>query len=100
MTNYWSYIVMFLSGIIAGLVLYVKIKAPDQVINDNQRIGKIKSRGTGNTQSTSLVRGSLDPDSDPGEKKSLLDRIFPGREFRRLARKERREARLRDTDPP
>jgi len=100
MTNYWSYFAMFLSGIIAGLVLYIKIKAPDQVINDNQRIGKIKSRGAGNTQSTSLVRSSFDPDSGLAEKKSLLDRIFPGREFRRLARKERREARLKHTDPP
>lgn len=100
MTNYWSYLAMFLSGIIAGLVLYVKIKAPDQVINDNQRIGKIKNRGEGNTQSTTLVRDPSDQNCENTVNYSLLDKIFPGRVFRRLARKERREARLRDTDPP
>lgn len=91
---------MFLSGIIAGLVLYVKIKAPDQVINDNQRIGKIKSRGQGSTQSTTLFKESLDPLDDQSDKKNLIDRIFPGRELRRMARKARRESRLNAPDPP
>jgi len=91
---------MFLSGIIAGLVLYVKIKSPDQVINQNHRIGKIKSRGQGSIQSTSLFKRSLDPLCDQSDKKNLLDRIFPGRELRKVVRKERREARLNAPDPP
>jgi len=100
MTNYWIYFAMFLSGIIAGLVLYVKIKSPDQVINQNHRIGKIKSRGQGSIQSTSLFKGSLDPQIGESDKKNLFDRIFPGRELRRVACKERREARQKAKNPP
>ena len=100
MTNFWGYIAIFFFGIIAGLIIYIRIKDPDTVINDNQRIGKIKSRGAGSEQTTSLVRGAIDPLSDQAEKKPLLERIFPGRELRKVVRKERREARLHDTDPP
>ena len=100
MTNFWGYIAVFFFGIIAGLVIYIRIKNPDTVINDNQRIGKIKSRGAGSTQTTSLVRGAMDPVSDQAEKQPLLNRIFPGREIRRVTRKERREARQKLTDPP
>ena len=100
MTNFWPYIAIFMTGVIAGLLTYIKMKDPDTVINDNQRIGKIKSRGSGSAQTTSLVRAALDPDSDPADKKPLLDRIFPGRELRRVVRKERREARIQVTDPP
>jgi len=100
MTNFWGYIAVFFFGIIAGLVIYIRIKNPDTVINDNQRIGKIKSRGAGSTQSTSLVRAAVGPVIDQAEKKSLLDRVFPGRELRRVTRKERREARIQVTDPP
>ena len=100
MTNFWGYIAVFFLGTIAGLVIYIRIKNPDTVINENQRIGKIKSRGAGSTQTTSLVRAAPDQVSDPVEKKPLLDRIFPGRELRRVTRKERREARLQAKDPP
>ena len=100
MTTFWPYIAIFMTGVIAGLLIYIKIKDPDTIINDNQRIRKIKSRGTGSAQSTSLVRAGLDPKNDPTDKKPLLDRIFPGREHRRVVRKERREARIHATDPP
>ena len=100
MTNFWGYIAIFFFGIIAGLVIYIRIKNPDTVINDNQRIGKIKSRGAGSTQTISLIRAATDQVSDQAKKKPLLDRIFPGRELRRVTRKERREARLQAKDPP
>ena len=100
MTNFWNYIAIFFFGIIAGLVIYIRIKNPDTVINDNQRIGKIKSRGAGSTQTTSLARAAEDSAVDQTEKKSLLDRVFPGRKLRRVIRKERREAKLHDADPP
>ena len=48
MKNFWTYISTLFAGIIAGMMIYLKLDGPDTVINDNQRIGKIKQRGTGN----------------------------------------------------
>ena len=103
MTNFWSYFAIFLAGIVAGLVIYIKIKKPDTVNNESLSVGKIKSRGDGSTQSTTL--DILDNLSTAAEnKKSLLDRLFPGRQLRKAARLERRqarrEARLNAAEPP
>ena len=47
MEKIWSYLTTLLAGVIAGLLIFLKLKDPDQVINDNQSIGKLKQRGTG-----------------------------------------------------
>ncbi len=90
MTNFWPNVAIFFVGIICGLVIYIKMKNPDTIINDNQRIGKIKSRGTGSAQTTSLVRAALDPNNVPAARKPLLDRIFPGRKLRRVTQRKKR----------
>ncbi len=104
MTNLWVYVAIFLSGIIAGLVIYIKIKDPETVINENQRIGKIKNTGDGATQNTSLVRELLDLTGKPLPKKPLLDKLLPGRAERKAARllrrNARREAKLDESQPP
>ncbi len=103
MTNFWSYFAIFLTGIIAGLILYIKIKRPDTVNNESLTVGKIKSRGDGSSQNTTL--DMLDKLAESAEnKKPLLDRIFPGRQLRKAARLERRQARreakLNPVEPP
>jgi len=56
----WTYLSTLLAGIIAGLLIFLKLKDPDQVINDNQRIGKLKQRREGNN-STVEKGDSLQP---------------------------------------
>jgi len=46
-----------MAGIIAGLLIFLKLKEPDQVINDNQQIGKLKQRGDG-AQSIDMLKES------------------------------------------
>jgi len=50
----WSYITTLLTGVIAGLLIFLKLKDPDTVINDNQSIGKLKQRGDGALQNVDL----------------------------------------------
>jgi len=85
MEMFWSYITTLLAGVIAGLLIFLKLKNPETVINDNQQIGKLKQRGDG-TQTIEL------------QKETELSRKEL-RVARRLQRKrERQENRLRD--PP
>jgi hypothetical protein len=56
MKTFWTYIATLFAGIIAGLLIFLKLKDPDSVINDNQRIGKVKQRGEGNTGSLVLQK--------------------------------------------
>ena len=55
MEKFWSYIVTLFAGVIAGLLIFLKLKDPDQVINDNTRIGKMKQRGQGNDANVTIV---------------------------------------------
>lgn len=85
MEKFWSYITTLLAGVIAGLLIFLKLKNPETVINDNQQIGKLKQRGNG-TQTVEL------------QKETELSRKEL-RVARRLQRKRaRQEKRLRD--PP
>jgi hypothetical protein len=98
MTNPWGYFAIFLSGIIAGLVLYIRIKRPDTVNNESLSVGKIKSSGEGSTQNTTL--DLLDKlSSGVQNRKPLIDRLLPGRRLRVQARAERRLARRADPPP-
>lgn len=101
--NPWSYIAIFMAGVIAGLLIYIKIRRPDIVNNQSLSVGKIKSRGDGSEQNTTLelmdkIQGATEV------RKPLLDKLFPGREQRKAARIERRnarrEARLKPQNPP
>lgn len=85
MEKFWSYITTLLAGVIVGLLIFLKLKNPETVINDNQQIGKVKQRGDG-TQTVELQKGT-----EPSRKEQRV--------ARRLQRKhERQENRLRD--PP
>jgi len=55
MEKFWSYIVTLFAGVIAGLLIFLKLKDPDQVINDNTQIGKMKQRGQGNDANVTIV---------------------------------------------
>ena len=54
MKTIWTYITTLFAGIIAGLLIFLKLDGPETVINDNTRIGKIKQRGQGNTADISI----------------------------------------------
>ena len=54
MEKFWSYIVTLFAGVIAGLLIFLKLKEPDQVINDNTQIGKMKQRGQGNNANITI----------------------------------------------
>ena len=55
MEKFWSYIVTLFAGVIAGLLIFLKLKDPDQVINENTQIGKMKQRGQGNDANITIV---------------------------------------------
>ena len=55
MEKFWSYIVTLFAGVIAGLLIFLKLKEPDQVFNDNTQIGKMKQRGQGNDANVTIV---------------------------------------------
>ncbi len=80
MKTFWSYVSTFLSGVIAGLVMFLKMKDPDQVINENNKIGKVKQYGDGNNADLDVG------DHVPVSRKEI-------RQERRAERRARREAR-------
>ena len=49
-----TYITTLFAGIIAGLLLFLKLDGPETVINDNTTIRKMKQRGQGNTADISI----------------------------------------------
>jgi len=77
----WSYITTLLAGVIAGLLIFLKLKDPDTLINENQHIGKLKQRGT-----QPSVEMQIEPEISGRE-------IRQARKAKRIARRrERREA--------
>lgn len=96
MTKIWTYISTFMAGIITGLLLFLRLKDPEVVVNDNQRIGKVKQRGDGAVQSTELSERETKRKGDKengrkGEKEPTERQAR--RAARRLERRERREKR-------
>ena len=61
MKSFWTFISTLLAGVVAGLLIFLKLKGPDQVVNDNTRIGKLKQRGQGNDSSVTVP----DPQGQP-----------------------------------
>jgi uncharacterized membrane protein len=87
MKNFWSYISAFLSGIIAGLLIFLKAKNPDQVINENNKIGKVKQIGDGNNADLEIG------DHLPETRKEIRQRRRAERRARREERRAEREKR-------
>ena len=54
MKTFWTYITTLFAGIIAGLLIYLKLDGPETVINDNTTIRKMKQRGQGNIADISI----------------------------------------------
>jgi hypothetical protein len=82
MKTIWTYITTLFAGIIAGLVIFLKLDGPETVINDNTRIGKIKQRGQGNSAAVTV---DPEPIVAPGEPDTGVTRK-EARLLRRLAR--------------
>ena len=86
MKTIWTYITTLFAGIIAGLLLFLKLDSPETVINDHTTIGKMKQRGQGNAASTTIDHpidqsaGETSP-NDPKEAR-LLRRLTRNRERR------------------
>ena len=85
MKNIWTYLSTLFAGIIAGLVIFLKLDGPETVINDNTSIGKLKLRGQENSANV-----TMDHESTEGSEESLT------REDRKVARLLRRVARIRE----
>lgn len=81
----WTYITTLLAGIIAGLVIFLKLDTPETVINDNTRIGKMKQRGEGNEANVTI-------DKDTIAEPSRRELRKAGRLERRRERREKRQA--------
>ena len=82
MKTIWTYLSTLFAGIIAGLVIFLKLDGPDTVINDNTRIGKMKQRGQGNSATVTV---DPEPIVAPGEPVTEVTRK-EARLLRRLAR--------------
>ena len=84
----WTYISTLLAGIVAGLVIFLKLDTPETVINDNTRIGKMKQRGEGNDANVTIDQDTI---AEPSR-----------REMRKAGRMERRRERQekRQTESP
>ena len=82
MKTIWTYLSTLLAGIIAGLVIFLKLDGPETVINDNTRIGKMKQRGQGNSAFLTVDPESILPLGEPDTGVSRKE----ARLLRRLAR--------------
>jgi len=85
MKNIWTYLSTLFAGIIAGLVIFLKLDGPETVINDNTSIGKLKLRGQGNSANV-----TIDPESTENSDEPLTP------QDRKVARLLRRVARIRE----
>jgi len=85
MKTIWTYITTLFAGIIAGLVIFLKLDGPETVINDNTSIGKLKLRGQGNSANVTMDHESIEGSEEPLT-----------REDRKVARLLRRVARIRE----
>jgi hypothetical protein len=54
--NFWKSAATTLLGIVIGLLIAMKLKKPEVVINKNQTVGKIKQKGRNNDQDVELTR--------------------------------------------
>ena len=97
MEKFWSYIVTLFAGVIAGLLIFLKLKDPDQVINDNTQIGKMKQRGQGNNAAITVDPKNVADDTvnvktrEEKREERKVNRIAARRE-RREERKEERQS--------
>lgn len=71
MKKLWSFVATFLFGVIAGLLVFLRLKNPDQVINDNTHIAKMKQRGEGNNADIAIDQDSANAPSRREIRKSL-----------------------------
>jgi len=65
MKNIWTYLSTLFAGIIAGLVIFLKLDGPETVINDNTSIGKLKLRGQGNSANVTMDPESMENSNEP-----------------------------------
>jgi uncharacterized membrane protein len=81
----WTYISTFLAGVVAGLLIFLKLKDPETEIvnNDNQRIGKVKQRGE-------TVSGMIEKNRE-AETLSSMETRKEERKRKRAARGKKRE---------
>ncbi len=96
MKNTWKYICTLLTGIIAGLLIFLKLKDQDQVINDNTQIAKMKQRGHGNSASI-----SIDPNQYTQEAENTKSREEKreDRKISRIAKRRERRERKQASSP-
>lgn len=88
MKGIWTYIATLFAGIIAGLMIFLKLDAPDTVINDNTRIGKMKQRGEGNDANVA-IDAQPEPEHETRAEKCEVRKA--GRIERRRERKDKKE---------
>jgi uncharacterized membrane protein len=86
MKTFWSYVSTFLSGVVAALVLFIKLKSPDQVINETNNIGKVKQIGDGNNADLKIT------DQLSESRKEIRQQRRAERRAARIARREARRA--------
>ncbi len=84
----WTYISTLFAGIIAGLVIFLKLDKPETVINDNTRIGKMKQRGEGNEANVTI---DSQPQPEPETRAEKREERKVGRIARRRKRKDKKE---------
>ena len=84
----WTYISTLFAGIIAGLLIFLKLDTPETVINDNTRIGKMKQRGKGNNASVAI---DAQPEPEQETKTEKREDRKAGRIARRRERKDKKE---------
>jgi hypothetical protein len=93
--SYWSQIVSFLSGVITGLLVFLRLDGPETTINENTRIGKIKQRGEGNANLICVDNGEPVFAKDLRQKQQQERRLL-----RQERRRERRDRRGADDEAP
>jgi hypothetical protein len=77
-----TYITTLFAGIIAGLLLFLKLDGPETVINDNTTIGKMKQRGQGNAADISIDQPIAKNFAEGRKETRLLRRLTRIRERR------------------
>ncbi|MFZ4705474.1 MAG: hypothetical protein ACOYMF_05645 [Bacteroidales bacterium] len=86
----WINLVWILSGIIIGMIVFLRLKSPDTIINDNTRIGKMKQRGQGNAADVTVDPDINGPDEDADTPESRKEARLIKR-LRRIRSRERQD---------
>jgi len=98
-SNIWKYLAFFFAGIAAGIIAAIKLIEKPSVLNvdtdtfvaeQNQKIGKIKQRGEGNSLDTNLL-----PEI-PTRREKRIARRTARREFRMEKETQMEEQDLKD----